>query len=45
VKKKIAVFITVSSSILAFLYWGDPMSYGWICATVGWIDKCFGDYK
>ena len=42
-KRSLAIVIAASSAVLALLYWDDPMSYGWICATAGWIDKCFGD--
>ena len=40
-KRVIAIFVTVTSASLAVLYWGDPCSYGWICAAAGWVDKCF----
>ncbi len=40
-KKILAIIITGLSAALAVLYWGDPSSYGWICAAAGWIDKCF----
>lgn len=40
-KRILAILITGLTAALAFLYWGDPQCYGWICAAAGWIDKCF----
>jgi hypothetical protein len=40
-KRYLAIVITALSSVLALLYRDDPMSYGWICAAAGWVDKCF----
>jgi hypothetical protein len=42
-KRTLAIIITSLSAVMAFLYWGDPMSYGWICAAAGWIGQCFKD--
>jgi hypothetical protein len=40
-KRTVAIVITILSVIIAAVNWGDVVSYGWIVAAAGWIDKCF----
>lgn len=40
-KRAVAIIITILSAMLAYQYWGDPISLGWIVAAAGWIEKCF----
>jgi hypothetical protein len=39
--RALAITITLICGFLAIAYWGDPASFGWICAMAGWSQQCF----